>query len=94
MPYLTHDQKLILKDVVSNFKTVTFDNPGVLNYLITELCQQYLAQNQTGKLKTNCYRDYNDVVGALESAKLEFYRRPVAEYEDLKLYLNGDVYKK
>ena len=30
--------------------------------------------------------------GALESAKLEFYRRVVAPYEDEKMNLNGDVY--
>ena len=39
-----------------------------------------------------CYSDYNEVVGLLESVKLEFYRRMVANYEDSKIIVNGDVY--
>ena len=31
-------------------------------------------------------------IGALEAAKLEFYRRVVAPYEDQKMLDNGDVY--
>jgi hypothetical protein len=37
------------------------------------------------------YRDYHAVIGALEAAKLEFYRRQVAPYEDGKIAENGDV---
>jgi hypothetical protein len=38
------------------------------------------------------YRTINDVLGALEGAKLEFYRRVAAPYEDQKIQENGDVY--
>lgn len=38
------------------------------------------------------YQTYNDMLGALECAKLELYRRKISPYEDTKIELNGDVY--
>lgn len=38
------------------------------------------------------YQMINDVMGALESAKLEFYRRIAVPYEETKRKDNGDVY--
>lgn len=61
-------------------------DPGELNYLITKICNTYLHEN--GKN----YQRINDVVGALECAKLELYRRVAAPYEDKKIIENGDVY--
>jgi hypothetical protein len=58
---------------------------GELNYIITRLLMDYLPY------KPN-YGDFNEVLGALESCKLEFYRRQMAAYEDVKLNKNGDVY--
>ena len=40
----------------------------------------------------NSYATINDIIGALEGAKMEFYRRVVAPYEDEKIKENGDVY--
>ena len=59
--------------------------PGELNYAITKLVLDYLPANPS-------YADYNSVVGVLESAKLEFYRRACAPYENQKAFDNGDVY--
>ncbi len=59
---------------------------GELNYMLTKLCIAYMSD--TG----NSYQSINDVVGALEGAKLEFYRRYAAPYEDTKIKENGDVY--
>jgi hypothetical protein len=59
---------------------------GELNYAITCLVRGYLRQNGLR------YQQINDVVGALEGAKLEFYRRVVVPYEDRKMLANGDVY--
>lgn len=59
---------------------------GQLNYLITKLCTTYIAQR--GK----DYDTINTVVGVLESAKLELYRRVAAPYEDARKQENGDVY--
>jgi len=38
------------------------------------------------------YRTINDILGALEGAKLEFYRRVAVPYENSKLSENGDIY--
>jgi len=61
------------------------ENAGELNYVITEMIFHYFNK------KPN-YQSINDIVGALEGAKLEFYRRVAAPYEDLKIKENGDVY--
>jgi hypothetical protein len=62
------------------------ETAGELNYVITKLIRRYLRR------KTMSYNSLNEVLGVLESAKLEFYRRIVAEYEDIKINQNGDVY--
>lgn len=59
---------------------------GELNYAITRLVDEYLAREGVG------YRSLNEVVGVLECAKLELYRRIVAPYEDVKMQSAGDVY--
>lgn len=60
-------------------------DPGELNFAITNLILAYIQQHRT-------YQGINDVLGALEGAKLEFYRRYVEKYEDGKIVINGDVY--
>lgn len=61
-------------------------SPGELNYIFTRIAIAYM---QTKALR---YGYLNDVIGALEGAKLEFYRRIAAPYEDSKIASNGDVY--
>lgn len=60
---------------------------GELNYEITRCCLRYLESR--GQVN---YAHLNEVIGVLESAKLEFYRRAAAHYEDAKIQQNGDVY--
>lgn len=60
---------------------------GELNYAITKLCNEFLKQ-----ITDESYEAYNGIIGVLECAKLEFYRRAVAVYEDKKMSENGDVY--
>lgn len=62
-------------------------NAGQLNYQITMVLTEYLRK------KGLKYQIINDILGALEGAKLEFYRRAVIPYEDMKKDLNGDVYR-
>jgi hypothetical protein len=62
------------------------ENAGELNYAITQLVFKYLGRVPN-------YQRYNDVLGALEGAKLELYRRKIAPYEDDKIAQNGDVYQ-
>lgn len=61
-------------------------NAGELNYALTMLCLNYYEENGSR------YQQINDVIGALEGCKLEFYRRLAAPYEDTKIVENGDVY--
>jgi hypothetical protein len=67
-------------------KVLSICNSGDLNYLITQLCQEYL------ELQGEKYHTYNEIIGALECAKQELYRRKIAPYEDKKIKENGDVY--
>ena len=60
-------------------------NVGELNFVITKLIVEYLGN-------VPHYEQYNAVVGVLECAKLEIYRRLIAVYEDLKMHENGDVF--
>ncbi len=80
MPYITKESRRRLEAGL-----VRADNPGDLNYQITKLCLQYLAD------KGLRYQHFNDIMGALEGAKLELYRRHVGPYEDIKIKENGDV---
>jgi hypothetical protein len=81
MPYITQCRR---EDLDSGDDVM--QSPGELNYRITKLIGEYLDEFNI------CYDTFNDVVGALEGAKLEFYRRVVAPYEDDKIKKNGDVY--
>jgi hypothetical protein len=61
-------------------------HPGDLNFQITTLCDEYL----NGAVN---YDAINEVIGVLECAKLELYRRVAAPYEDAKIKENTDVYR-
>lgn len=58
---------------------------GELNYILTRQVDSYLGHEYN-------YDRLNEVIGVLECAKLELYRRIVAPYEDVKIAENGDVY--
>lgn len=62
--------------------------PGELNYAITRLVDDYLRRK--GGLR---YAHLNEVIGVMECAKLELYRRLAAPYEDSKIEEAGDVYR-
>lgn len=61
--------------------------PGELNYNLTRAILAYLGPSDKWS-----YASLNEVLGVLEACKLEFYRRAVAAYEDVKAGYNGDVY--
>ena len=85
MPYIKKEQKeLILNEY--NIDLAFISNPGNLNFAFTMIIKNYI---ETQSLS---YQAINDVLGALEGAKLEFYRRVVIPYEEEKIIRNGDVY--
>ncbi len=80
MPYIHPERRLDLA------VTCLPATEGELNYLLTSCVKQYLLQHE------DSYSTFNAVVGALESAKQEFYRRKVVPLEQEKIQENGDVY--
>lgn len=88
MPYIAQEDREYLSDIVKQFNAIEFENPGQVNYLITELLKAYTVtiSNKVG------YTTINEVIGILECAKQEFYRRIASPYEDHKISENGDVY--
>lgn len=82
MPYITKDRREALAD------GVVPQNAGELNYALTRVVDQYMRAHPPPK----SYARIAEVVSALECAKLEFYRRVAAPYEDVKIKTNGDVY--
>lgn len=85
MPYLSKGAR----ERIEVFKEEPW-TPGELNYVLTKVCQSYLQHTSAGEPR---YANYAEVIGALECAKLEFYRRAVAPYEDTAAAINGDVYE-
>lgn len=79
MPYITKERAHELK------WDLTPQTSGELNYCITELLLEYLEDSEKR------YQDYNEVIGVLECAKLELYRRLVAPYENLKRHADQNV---
>ena len=78
MPYIPRSQKE--KALEGEIK-----DAGSFNFLIHQLMDEYIEQNGVS------YQTYNDIVGAMDCAKMELYRRLVSPYEDKKILLNGDV---
>lgn len=81
MPYITQQQR----DRIDAGAPPA--DPGELNYAITALILKYV-----NTLRPITYGTINAVVGALECAKVEFYRRVAVDYENQKVAANGDVY--
>lgn len=88
MPYIKKDQReevnCYLEQVIGYLKDTA--QIGCLNYIITKICIQFL------KTKGESYATYNDLIGVLECAKLELYRRQVSKYENKKIKENSDVF--
>ncbi len=79
MPYIPKEER---KRVLMNGA----NSCGELNYLFTYWIKKYI--NDHGQK----YQTFNDIIGALEGAKIEIYRRDIAPYEDCKRNENGDVH--
>ena len=84
MPYLKQEDKDRL--TLSYKPRGSPQNPGELNYLFTVIIDRYLLEHGLN------YQHINDIVGALDGAKAEFYRKVAAPYEEEKIQNNGDVY--
>lgn len=86
MPYI--DKKLRTKYKAALKAVPVIETAGELNFLISSICNMYANESE----HKFCYQTLNDIIGALESCKLEYYRRVVAPYEGVKIKENGDVF--
>ena len=91
MPYIKDEEKKKFEFILNYLDEFikddkAFDSIGNVNFLITMICDKYV------KAHGEKYKHYNDVIGVLECAKLEYYRRRAIPYEDKKIEENGDVY--
>lgn len=84
MPYISKERRLELVSRDPEYKFIS--NAGEFNFIISSLINGFIAEH--GK----SYAVINELIGALECAKLELYRRIAAPYEDIKISENGDVY--
>lgn len=89
MPYILKKRR---EELVQESIEVTqvLETTGELNFFLTEVILSYCLYKKGSKSIT--YQLINDILGALEGAKLEFYRRVASPYEDKKCADNGDVY--
>ena len=79
-PYIKQDDRheFALEDIQP-------ETAGELNFVVSTIISNYI------KKKGLKYQNINDVMGVLDSAAKEFYRRVAAPYEDTKTKENGDI---
>jgi len=93
MPYIKSEDRSKLSEIATeavneiNRLADESDKPNVagnINFLMSTIVGQIANQNIS-------YATLNELIGALECIKLEFYRRKVSNYEDKKIGDNGDI---
>jgi len=87
MPYIKMEDRgkydKTLGELIGILKSLPVERiDGELNYVITRILKESYPLR---------YFNLNRAMGVLECAKLEFYRRVVAPYEDIKIKESGDV---
>lgn len=95
MPYIKKDRRKqydsLIKKLAKKIAKLNVDGCtlfcGDWNYTITKLLKETLKAEGCRK----SYAQQNEIIGMLESCKLEWYRREVAPYEEEKIKQNGDV---
>ncbi len=88
-PYIKQDRRTEL-DPEIDILIEKAKRVGELNYIITRLLDGYI--HKFAGIEGIDYNAINAIMGVFECAKLEFYRRQAAKYEDKKKKLNSEVY--
>lgn len=87
MPYIRQIPRTIIEDCLSDDSLNWVpSNAGDLNFVVSTFIANYLRVNGL------TYANVNEMVGALECAKMELNRVIIGPYEDLKIAENGPVY--
>ncbi len=88
MPYILEtDREVIEQDLIDVGLDWTPDNAGELNFVVSTFIANYIRAN--GLKDANV----NEMIGALECAKMELNRVIIGPYEDIKIRENGPVYQ-
>ena len=91
MPYITQTERTEMDYGLALLKAyLGLDEElpvGKLNYIISTLMSHVIDTHGIS------YSTGNNLIGLLECAKQELYRRILTPYEDVKMELNGDVYE-
>jgi len=93
MPYIPQDDRPRYDGLIDQLADALAEQApdrrkGHANYVVTRILRKAWGVDVPGG---ESYSNYADVIGTLESAKLELYRRGVAAYEDKAIAKNGDV---
>ena len=91
MPYIEQDDRAIYESGIQAFRdafAAVRAGDGDLNYVLTSVAIAWMMYH---KPPYN-YSLRGRVLLAFEAAKLEYYRRVMAPYEDAKIVANGDVF--
>lgn len=87
MPYILKENREKYSEPLKHLTNLLKKQPieqvdGEINYIITTILKEVYPLR---------YFNLNRAIGVMESCKLEFYRRVVGPYEDVKIRENGDV---
>lgn len=86
MPYIKQEDRKRFEEALKLLAHEAPKTPGELNYIFSMIASIYITAHGEKR-----YQYFNDILGALEGAKLEIYRRLVAPYEDSAIKKNGDL---
>lgn len=90
MPYIKPDNRKKFDPHVLELLQLLTENgttdpkAGEVNYVVSKLIWELFDSAPS-------YHLGNDLIGALECVKAEFYRRRMSPYEDKKIAENGDI---
>ncbi len=93
MPYIPQVDRPAYDDSIRRLADTLAQQPqnqrkGHANYVVTQILRfAWGLDEESGE----SYSSYADIIGALECAKLEMYRRWAAAYEDKAIAKNGDL---
>ena len=90
MPYIDKDKRAEILHYNDHTELITIDLDyiqcaGDFNFLVSTLISMYIER------EGESYKVHNELIGFLECAKLELYRRHTARLEDEKIRINGDI---
>lgn len=88
MPYVTPEKRSRLdKDLLGS------ETAGELGYALARVCDAYIVNRAKKENAGVRYQHLCEVVGTLESLKLDLFREVIAPYEAKVQKENGNVYQ-